>query len=540
MRLLALALTAFPLAANAEVYTLASAPTSATVYRGFAMVSRDVSVDVTAGTHEVVLADLPQWIDPARLRVAVTGADLTATRLRTDALPPAPDTDNDAVLAAKDAVKAAERALRDLDDAKQDAGLAQTAAAARLAFLQGLAESETLPSDAQALAELAQMIEAQTFTATQAQIAARRAARDVEEARPELTRALADAQAALAALTPPVEQKSLLTLSVDADAAGAVTVSVQYPANATWTPTYDVFLDRAEDDSLTLRRAALINQYTGENWEGVALTLSTLAPSGQVVPSELYPSLLRFEDKAMRAKLSAQTRSMSEDLAFAGSTEPVMEAAASPMVQFDGPGVSYVVAQPVTLAHGAEGSRIALDALSFEARVFARAVPSADTTAFLMAKATNTSAEPLLAAARAQVFVDGALVGQTAFDAVPAGDKIVQAFGPIEDLRLTRSVLDRSEGDRGLISRSNAQEQEVLMRIENLGAQSWDIELHEAIPYSEQDDLEIDWSASPTADVRDVEERRGLMQWNLELDAGETQEITIEQSIRWPDGKVLR
>ena len=538
MRFLALALASLPLTAIAETYTVASAPTAATVYRGFAMVTRDVSVDVTAGAHEVVLADLPQWIDPARLRVSVTGAALTATRLRTDALPPAPDTESDQIRDAKDAIKAAERALRDLDDASQDAGLAETAAAAQLAFLQGLADSETLPSDPQTLAEIALMIEAQTLTATKAQIAARRAARNVEEGRPDLQDALSDAQAALAALTPPAEPKALLALNVEATDAGEVTVSIAYPANASWAPTYDVFLDRRGEESLTLRRAALINQYTGENWEDVTLTLSTLAPSGQVVPSQLFPQLLRFEDKALLQKLSAQSRSVSADMA--GAPEPMMEMAASPVAQFDGPGVTYAVPQTVTLAHGAEGSRIALDALTFDGRAYARAVPAADATAFLMAEAKNTSAEPLLAANRAQVFVDGALVGQTSFAAVPAGGEIVQAFGPIEDLRLTYTLRDRSEGDRGLISRSNARAQQVLLSIENLGAKTWDIEVMEAIAYSEQDDLKIEWAASPSASVTDVDGTRGLLQWNVTLDAGETQDITLDQTVRWPDGKILR
>ena len=78
------------------------------------------------------------------------------------------------------------------------------------------------------------------------------------------------------------------------------------------------------------------------------------------------------------------------------------------------------------------------------------------------------------------------------------------------------------------------------MSVQNLGAENWDIELLEAVPFSEQDDLVIDWSAQPAASLRDVEDRRGLMQWNFTLDAEQLQEILIEQTVRWPDGKVLR
>ena len=348
---------------------------------------------------------------------------------------------------------------------------------------------------------------------------------------------LEDARAALAALTPPTAPKSLLALSVSAADAGTIVASVSYPLQASWQPTYDVLLSRKDGDSIALRRAALIRQNSGENWENVSITLSTLAPSGQVVPSELYPQLLRFEDPQLRAKLE---RSMSSLTGVTADEAPVMMQAPAPEPNFDGPGVTYTVPTPVSVAQNAEGVRIELDSLTFDARVFARVVPVRDTTAFLMTEATNKTQEPLLAANSAQIFVDGTLVRQCGFSPVAAGEAFAQAFGPIEALRLSHAILDKSEGDRDLISRSNAQTQEVQMSVQNLGAENWDIELLEAVPFSEQDDLVIDWSAQPAASLRDVEDRRGLMQWNFTLDAEQLQEILIEQTVRWPDGKVLR
>ncbi|MCX7565695.1 DUF4139 domain-containing protein [Sulfitobacter sp. F26169L] len=538
MRILPFALAALPLPALADTYTVASFPTAATVYSGFAMVTREVSVDVAAGTHEIILPDLPQWIDAESLRAAVNGAEITGTRLRTDALPPQPDSDSAEVAAAKARIKTAENALRDLEDKAQDANLAAQAAQARLTFLQGLVSSETLPSAPQELAELAQMIEAQTLAAKQAEIAAQRKARQINEGREDLEQDIKDARAALAALTPPAEAKALLTLSVNASEAGTVIASISYPARATWQPTYDVMLTTGDDSTLTLRRAALIYQNSGENWSDISLTLSTLSPSGQVVPSEVYPRLLSIEDAQARAKLQRSAGGLNLDMAAA--PEPVMEDAVTAMPGFDGPGVTYTLPNAVTLAQSAEGARVELDKLQFDTRVFARAVPASDQTAFLMGEAVNTSKEPLLAANSAQIFVDDALVGRSNFAPVPAGGNIIQAFGPVEDLRLTRTVLDRSEGDRGLINRSNAQTQDVQISVENLGGKIWDVELLDAIPYSEQDDLVIQWSASPKADVTNVDDRRGLMQWNMTLGANTTEEITIEQSIRWPDGKVLR
>ncbi|MEH6737112.1 MAG: DUF4139 domain-containing protein [Sulfitobacter sp.] len=539
MRLLPLALAALPLPALAETYTVTSTPTAATVYSGFAMVTREVSVEVSAGAHEIILPDLPQWVDAGSLRASITGASIGSTRLRTAALPPQPDSDSAAVVKAKERITIAERALRDLEDSVQDANLTVKAAQARLVFLNGLAASETLPSDPSALADLAQMIETQTLSATQTQTNAQRDARRIGEDRADLVEDIADARAALAALTPPVAPKALLALSVNAAEAGTVIATVSYPARASWQPTYDVALMTDDGGHMTIRRAAIVHQNTGENWNDVTLTLSTLAPSGQVVPSELYPQLLRFEDPQLRAKLQRSVNSLSAEMVAA--PEPVMmEDAAAAQPNFDGPGVTYTLPRLITIAQNAEGARVELDALEFDVRVFARAVPVQDQTAFLMAEAMNDTAEPLLAADTAQIFVDGALVGQSYFAAVPAGGDIVQAFGPIEDLRLTRTVLDKSEGDRGLISRTNAQTQEVRVSIENIGSESWDVELLDAVPYSEQDDLEIEWKATPKPEGIDVDGRRGLVQWNIAVGANEIQEIRVEQIINWPDGKVLR
>ena len=352
-----------------------------------------------------------------------------------------------------------------------------------------------------------------------------------------MQRSLDDARAALAALTPPTAPQSLLALSVSAAEAGPIITSVSYPVQASWQPTYDVLLSRRDGDSVTLRRAALITQNSGENWDDVEITLSTLAPSGQVVPSELYPQLLRFEDPQLRAKVE---RSMSSLSGVAADEAPVIMQAPAPEQNFDGPGVTYTIPTPVSMAQNAEGVRIELDTLTFDARVFARAVPVRDATAFLMAEVVNNSREPLLAANSAQIFVDGTLVGQRGFSAVAAGETFAQAFGPIEALHLSHAILDKSEGDRGLINRSNAQTKEVQISVQNLGTESWDVELREAVPFSEQDDLVIDWSAKPAASVTDVEDRRGLLQWEFTLGAEQTLEILIEQTVRWPDGKVLR
>lgn len=540
MRIVAACLLGLPVMAQADTFTLASAPTAAVVYGYGAQVTREVAFSVPAGTHEVILPDLPAWLQGDMLRVSLDGARLGATQFRSSAIPPRPDTDSAAITAAKDRIKAAERAITDLEDRVAEARLAAAAAEAKVGFLGALGTNEGLPSDVTTLSDIARMVETETLAARQAALVAQQRARDIERDREDLDKELNDAKAALAALTPPAKEVSQLTLSVTAEAEAELTLSLSYPVDAGWRPVYDLYLRGQDASTLEITRGAMIAQYSGENWEDVAVTLSTLAPASQISPSIVAPVLRRIEEPEPPRPLA----SLRKEGGSMDAAAPVMESAVrfndSVATSFDGPGVTYTVARPLDLASGVDATRVNLDQLSFDARRYAHAAPAFDTTAYLMAEFTNTTQEPLLAANEAALYIDNTLVGRASFPQVPAGGEGDVPFGPIEDLQLTYTILNQSEGDRGIISRSNAQRQRVRVDIENLGTTNWEVEVQAAVPYTIQDDLVIQWSATPEPDETNVEDQRGVLQWNIDVAAGETSEIEIQQELNWPDGMVLR
>ncbi len=75
-----------------------------------------------------------------------------------------------------------------------------------------------------------------------------------------------------------------INLEAAAAAAGAtLRLSYQLPG-ATWQPLYDARLD-SEAEKMSLAQLGQVQQRTGEDWTGVALTLSTAQPSvGAVLP----------------------------------------------------------------------------------------------------------------------------------------------------------------------------------------------------------------------------------------------------------------
>jgi len=519
--------------ALAEVVSAGSTITAVTLFPEGAEVTRRVQVDLPAGAHELRIADLPQGIDPGLIRLAATeGTGLGAFSVQQDGLAPG----ETVALPALDQAVAAARAARDAADQALGAVMARIAAAeAREGFLRGL-ETEGGSQTPEGLAAMARMVGVEVLAARQEILAlnAERAPLDLalSEAEARLAETLAardDARARLA-------DAALLVVAVSQQTAGPAEITLRhFVSDATWRPVYDVNLTRKPAPALSLSRGVLVSQNSGEDWRDVALTLSTSRPSDQAAPSDLWPDLRRVEKPrpVMPLARAAEAEMMGDAVALEATPVPMVVAQ-----MLEGEVVQYRAPMPVSVATGVQDLRIALSELALTPEVEARAVPRYDSTAFLMAHAVN-GAEALLPGT-AYLLRDGVLVGSTDLGLIAAGDKIDLPFGPIDGLRLTREMPRNSEGDAGFFASGTARKEAAVLRVENLTDEVWPIHLVDQVPYSEQEELEISFVATPAPDETDPEGRRGLLGWHFDLAPGDTHEVTLEADLRWPSGMELR
>ncbi len=91
-----------------------------------------------------------------------------------------------------------------------------------------------------------------------------------------------------------------------------------------------------------------------------------------------------------------------------------------------------------------------------------------------------------------------------------------------------------------MISKSNEQVEEVRIEIRNLTGEAWPLRLIDQVPYSEQEDLEIEWSATPAPSDTNMDGERGILAWDMALAPGATKAIRLTQTLTWPAEKVLR
>lgn len=524
--------------AFAERFEARSLVTAATLYPAGAMITRELSLSLPAGAHEIALADIPASYDGSELQIQVEGAVLGPVAYGEEEATEALLYRSEAELAAKSRLDALQDELAERQ-AEIDAILFEAEAAEdTLAYLGRLSDAEG--ADAAQMAATAQMIREQSLAARRVRLEAERRATAAREDLKELQDDIRQAQVALDRLVPSKENRLEISLPVTLAQPGEVHVTLSYMGReAYWAPVYTARLD-TEAGTLDLTRSVYAMQNTGEPWLDVALSFATDNPNRKPAPYEVHEHVRRiYEPRPVEPVL----RSMASEKAD-GYAEPVMESmpvAVQDDAVLDIAGLSqtYVAPDPVRLYSDENGRQFDLSSVTLSPEITVRAVPLYEETGYLMAAFTNETGE-MLVPGEVRLIRDGVSFGNTMLDTLVNGDDTELAFGAVQGIQVKRTLLSRNEGDRGVISKSNEAGTEWRIEVTNRTARSWPIELVDRVSVSEQDDLKVDWSAEPMPDVEAREDKRGVLAWHFDLAAGAAQEIHLRESLRWPEGMELR
>jgi Domain of unknown function (DUF4139)/N-terminal domain of unknown function (DUF4140) len=538
MRFFTFLLCLLPMAGIAETFVVPSKVTDVTLYPESAKITKKAAFSIPAGTHYIVVNNI--LVDrEALMSIRVNAEDLRIGQIvfRENIASTSKQSGSDDVQAALSNIKGIELQIATVENDARQARLAAIAAQTQIGFLDQLGSNEGTPLlDPDNVRALSQVIGTEALNARQVALTAEIAAQKIELVLPDLNEALKNAQKSLDILQPTGLEAASVSIEVFSEKASDGDLSLTYNmfGLGTWTPAYDIYLDRENPDHVDIQRDALVLQQSGENWTSVNLTLSTLEPDGQIDP------VLPFSRRHRLVDVDPQN--------MGNLAEPMVEApvivedtgSAFYMVDDSGLGTVYKVANPISIASDNEIARIPLGRLRIPARLSALAVPSRDDTAFLMANVTNDSGEDLLASEFASFFVDGAFVGTNGIERITSNDTREIGFGPINGLRLKSIRLLGGEGESGIISRYNERRNHQRYGIENLTDEAWDVRMLSSVPHSSHDDLIIKWNTSLPPDEVDVDDRIGVLGWDLTLPPGAVQSVYVETSMTWPSDKELR
>lgn len=541
-----------------------------TLYRGRAAVTRSGKIGLRAGIYELRVGPLPEAADLDSVQARIgEGGKLLEVKTETVALP-APSSDNPRV----------REALTNLEDARANlADIIRQFANndASLKTIDGIAAK--VASDAsQALGTTLDpaKLEAQlTFVATQRDRLTARAL-ELAKARKDAEGVVAMRERELAAAggAPPVERFALVTMVAprDADVETSVTYLVQ---NATWQPTYTV-RGNPEAGALALEFDASVRQATGEDWNDVALVLSTAQPTRSANPPAVGPTYLELYDPAppeakaaydynMPVVASAAAAPM--DMAEGGPGMPGgtggnsegMRAraakryaglAADASVGGTGPAVEFRIPRPFTAASNADverRTRVAnVDATPSFTLV---AQPLVDSDVYLRARFRNESAYILLPG-EARMYLGADSIGRANLSEVPVGGEVELWFGKEPRVTARRELVTKKQGESGVFSKSKAIDREYRIVLENTLARAVEVEVWDRVPVSRNDAAKVelkDVSPAVATDEKYVKDSKpqGLLKWVLSLPArtdgadAKRQTISWKTRVSWPENKIL-
>jgi uncharacterized protein (TIGR02231 family) len=322
-----------------------------------------------------------------------------------------------------------------------------------------------------------------------------------------------------------VTQWHEVRVRVDAAQAGRVQLITRSP-QAGWRPVYRAEL---EGQQLRLERRAEVQQTTGDDWEGVSLTLSTRQPERQAAPVEPQPWLL--------SKLEPRSAMLLEKVQVSGSRiQPMAAAAPAPVdaalprfetdmdVQFRVPGATR-------LNSGAERRSFSLERLSWPAETLVQVQPAVQAQAYRVALVKRP--DGFFPPGPMQLYRDGERVGESPFE---LGNEAEQrfGFGPEDRLRVRAEPEQRDGGNAGFIGKRRELQLTRRYTVENTGKQALTVEVLEASPVSEHEEIKVESRFEPAVQAGGVRDIPGLRRWLLTLAPGQRQLLSASYRFSAP------
>lgn len=536
MKRLVFSLAAFAtLAAGLRANAIDSRITAVTVYSDRAVVTRAADTKLSVGINELTFNALPANLLDQSLQVsgsgstAVTILDVTAKQTF---LPETPDPRRKDLEDQIKALREKDRSLADrasvLRNQSDLIGRLQTSAVSL-----GTGEKSERPN----LDEVKNVLD---YGQTQLlELAA--ALQDLDHQREDLQNKIAALQNQLNELRP-ASRRSVKTVvvRVQAESAGDFNLALNYTVGgASWSPGYDARV-ASDDNKVQLGYFGNVRQNTGEDWNNVALTLSTARPSlgGSAPELGVWDLHVLDRDRAEAYAMAAQAKRFQarapkiELLEMPNPSEGFVAAdTAQASVDTAATSATFKIAVPATIASDNSVQKVPVTTAELNAALSYATTPKVHAAAFLNAKVFNNSDYPLLAGAM-NVFLDGTFVATSHLTTTMPGEKFDLALGADEGIAIEHKRVKKFTEETGVFSKDHRITYEYLITVQNNKRTAARVIVTDQVPVSRNEKIVVKVQAPPEKEVKPDAE--GLLKWTLDLKPGEKRELTVKFTVEYP------
>jgi uncharacterized protein (TIGR02231 family) len=324
---------------------------------------------------------------------------------------------------------------------------------------------------------------------------------------------------------------------VESEGPGAWELEISYLiGGAGWTPLYDARVSTSpEKERFVLSLNALVSHRSGDDWNNVALTLSTARPGLGTLPPKLDPLWLdvpRLAPPMQRAAapmMRGRSHQFDEDMIFDKGVggemledlKPVAAMAASmpapieaqhveASVESDGTTVEFALPHRLSVPGDGQTHRVSIATREFPSKFDFFSVPRRVEMAYLRAIVTNNSSLSLLPG-EVSIFRDGVFVGKASIKSTAPGGEFTLFLGPDEQVRAKRELTLR-EADKNFMGSQKRVHFAYAIEVQNLKPRSVKLSVQDQIPVSRSENIKVRLRGStPEAVAGEL----GLLNWEL-------------------------
>lgn len=513
--------------------TINTTPTAVTVYPDRARVVRSGSAELTTETTHLIIDELPLTlnVDSVRVsgkgsaRVRIRGVDVSQRNYR--------DVPAEKVRTLQEQIEAVQDEMKEIadDKATQEAqqlylnGIRQQTEQ----FARGLAFGRT---------NVEKQIELLTFLQGQ-DVQVREQMRLLDQRQRELQKTLNHLQAELKQhLSAGSRQRYRATVEVEVVESGNFSADLTYVVNrAGWQPLYDVRLTETNDIYLT--QLAQVTQRSGEDWEQVALTLSTARPALNQRKPELKTWYIdQFVPPPPAAPMQARVRSARKmSKAAAPAPEMMMATEASfdaevvtAQVDTSGVAVTYRLSGSSDVPGDGSARKVTISEHELSPKLDYTAVPKHTDSVFRRATVKNETGAPLLQG-QVSLFAEGEFIGRNQLPFTAPNDEIEFLLGVEDRITVERELLKRQTDKRFMRDRRKIG-YGYSIKLKNLLPTSVLVTVEDHIPVPRHEEIKVKLESVRPNPLEQTD--LNLLKWEMRLSAESLQTITYEYSVEHP------
>lgn len=521
---------------------------AATVYFNSAEISQSVAVTLPAGTSEVVIKNVANYLLENTLLIgAPANVTILSSQFTNNYISEfEPDENSPALKKVRDSIKLVEKEVALMVNQKTS----------EQKTLELLDKNNQVYGQQSGLsvAELMKMVD--YYKAKRTETA--NTINTLLAKEQKLNEKLADLRSRLEVNISKEEKVSTgkLVLQIMSDAAISTQLDISYlTQGASWQPFYDLRADNITSPINMLYKAQVVQQ-TGIDWKKVKLTLSSGSPNQSSYAPELSPWFLKFDYSLQEVAISSKRIKGKPNADFVQTLQgqvPGLEITtasgqpgANSQVSIRGAAsiddyttitenqmnVTFDIDIPYDIASNGKQHSVTLKEIKLPATYKHFSVPKLEQEAFLLAEISDYAKYNLLRG-EANIIFEGMYIGKTSINPSQTVDTLNLSMGRDKKISVKRELIAEKSSTKFLSSgREQVFTYDIIIR--NNKKEAARLTLKDQYPISTDKEIEVELLQSDSAKV---ETETGILSWELNLKPGETKKVRISYRVKAPKSK---